>query len=190
MGSADDATDRAQIRSPTCLYKYLYSRALRDHFSLNCCSVIVFFVVDLEKWNFFETNFFNSIHHKPSLGLCVVSQKIWAQSVQSRAYTGEGGRGEERRSREKGERKEKKREGVGRTEGMQRHHEPRKNYLKASTFAEWPPGPVKTSSYLLLRLQASVILSPSPRILISACCFYFLFTFYDWTNKTSKYISS
>ena len=65
----------------------------------------------------------------------MVSQKIWAQSVQSRAYTG-GVRGEERRSREKGERKEKKREGVGRTEGMQRHHEPRKNYLKASRFAE------------------------------------------------------
>ena len=189
MGSADDATDRAQIRSPTCLYKYLYSRALRDHFSLNCCSVIVF-LSWIRKNGIFLRQIFSILSTINLHWDYVWSHKKFGLNRFSQGRTQGGVRGEERRSREKGERKEKKREGVGRTEGMQRHHEPRKNYLKASTFAEWPPGPVKTSSYLLLRLQASVILSPSPRILISACCFYFLFTFYDWTNKTSKYISS
>ena len=45
---------------------------------------------------------------------------------------------------------------------MERRSEPRKNYLQASRFTEWPPGPSKRSPCFLLRLQASAILSPRP----------------------------
>lgn len=135
MGSADDATDRAQIRSPTCLYKYLYSRALRDHFSLNCCSVIVF-LSWIWKNGIFLRQIFSILSTINLHWDYVWSHKKFGLNRFSQGRTQGGVRGEERRSREKGERKEKKREGVGRTEGMQRHHEPRKNYLKASTFAE------------------------------------------------------
>ena len=44
--------------------------------------------------------------------------------------------------------------------GVQRRHEPHKNDLPASRFAEWPLGPVYLSPCLSSRLQASASLSP------------------------------
>ena len=49
---------------------------------------------------------------------------------------------------------------------------------KASCYAESPPS-------VFVPLAAS----PGLRILISACCIYFLYTFYGLTNQKSKYIS-
>ena len=105
-----DATDRAQIRSPTCLYKYLYSRALRDHFSLNCCSVIVFL-----SWIWKNGIFLRQIFSILST-INLHWDYVWSHKKfglnrfsQGRTQGGEGGkngeverRGKERRRREKG----------------------------------------------------------------------------------------
>ena len=64
-----------------------------------------------------------------------------------------------------------------RKEGEQRHHEPRKNDIQASRFAEWPPGPAKLSPCLSIRLWASAIQSPRP-------------TFWSWLNKNSAFTST
>ena len=47
-------------------------------------------------------------------------------------------------------------------EGVQRRHEPRKNDLWASRFAEWPPGPAKPSPCLSTCLWVFAILSQRP----------------------------
>ena len=73
---------------------------------------------------------------------------------------------------------------------MQRRHDPRKNGLRALVFAELPPGPAKLVSQPQGRHQASRHSVSTPRILVSACCFYFLFKFIGLIKQISKYISS
>ena len=54
----------------------------------------------------------------------------------------------------------KNRKRAWRGKEVQRRHEPRKNYIRVSKFAVWPPDPGKSSPCFSLRLQASAILSP------------------------------
>ena len=75
-------------------------------------------------------------------------------------------------------------------EGVQRRHDPRKNDLRTSGFAELPPGPEKLVSQPQWRHQAYRHSVSTPRILVSACCVYFLFKFIGLTKQISKYISS
>ena len=74
-------------------------------------------------------------------------------------------------------------------EGVQRRHDPRKNDLRTSGFAELPPVPAKLVSQPQWRHQAFRHSVSTPRILVSACCFYFLL-FIGLTKQISKYISS
>ena len=74
--------------------------------------------------------------------------------------------------------------------GVQRRHDPHKNDLRASGFAELPPGPAKLVSQSQWRPQVSRHSVSTPRILVSACWFYFLFKFIGLTKQISKYISS
>ena len=52
-------------------------------------------------------------------------------------------------------------------EGVQRRHDPRKNDLRASRFAELPPGPAKPSPSLRDVTKTPAILSPRPAFLVS-----------------------
>ena len=74
---------------------------------------------------------------------------------------------------------------------VQRRHDPRKNDLRASRFAEGPPGPAKPYPSLSDVTKPPAILSPWPAFLSPLVVFiFFLFNFIDLTKKISKYISS
>ena len=60
-------------------------------------------------------------------------------------------------------------------ERVQRRHEPRKIYLHASRFVEWPSGPAKPSPYPSLLLRASAILSPRPAFCSPHAIFIFVY---------------
>ena len=69
-------------------------------------------------------------------------------------------------------------------EGVQRRHDPRKNDLRASRFAEGPPGPAKPYP----RLPPFCL--HAPHFCLHLLFLFFLFNFIDLTKKISKYISS
>ena len=72
---------------------------------------------------------------------------------------------------------------LGEEGGGAKRHDPRKNDLRTSGFAELPPGPAK-----LVRHQASRHSVSPPRILVSTCCFYFLFKFFISSSDNGKWL--
>ena len=81
-------------------------------------------------------------------------------------------------------------------EGVQRRHDPRKNDLRVSGFAELPPGPAKLVSQPPWRHQASHHSVSTPRILDPIKNIWllfpprtFFFKFSTWWNSSKWYIN-